>query len=287
MLGSNERFATGFHKLEVWYGQMATVHVRRNDTSDVQILGHSGSNGTVAWVWPKQNVAVLYFTRSRGGTTSLRIEHEIDRPLFDAKSVVQQDVPANITPLLGKYVANFGMFGMFENEEFEIAYVDDKLVLDIPSLVKFELVFDKETRWVALIARNQVQLLFAPDKDGTVDGFKLFQHGAALEVPRLGTRRAKQLAEDRKPTPHELSSLEGTYDDPDSGGNIDVLVKKDNLYIKSGNQLVALRPSREPNVWHVRQMPGISMVVQRDDDGSVISMTRIIGDQKLVRKKIR
>lgn len=286
ILGSDDRFPTNFDELEVWYGQLATTHVSKTDTNRVRIIGHSGSDGTVAWAWPEHKLCILYFTQTRGGTTTLKIEEEIDRLIFgNRKTIAKTEVPSEIVPLLGSYVANFGMF---ENETLEVTYKDDKLALDIPSLVKFDLEFvEKTNRWVASIARDQVQIQFSPEENGKVNGFVLYQHGAELEVPRVGTSRAKELAKDREVTSEELSALVGTYDDPPSGGIVEVLAQKGQLYIKSGNQLVALRPSQKPNEWHVRQMPGISMVVNRDKNGAVLSITRYIGKQELVRKKIR
>ncbi len=72
---SRTTMPTGFANLNSSYGQLMHLY---DQQGDVVAFGHSGSDGTYAWAWPKQDLMVLYFTQSRGGTTMNRIEAVID-----------------------------------------------------------------------------------------------------------------------------------------------------------------------------------------------------------------
>jgi len=47
-------------------------------TSDL-VFGHGGSDGTLAWAVPSEDLIVLYFTQSRGGSTSGEIREVVER----------------------------------------------------------------------------------------------------------------------------------------------------------------------------------------------------------------
>ena len=76
---------TGFAGLRSSYGQL--MHLYEKDDR-VMVFGHSGSDGTYAWVWPDEDLMVLYFTQSRGSSTMTRMEAVID-------SLLARPVPAN------------------------------------------------------------------------------------------------------------------------------------------------------------------------------------------------
>jgi CubicO group peptidase (beta-lactamase class C family) len=69
---------TGFPDAVTYYGQLWVIHVH-SETLKPMVWGHSGSDGTYAWVWPQYDLMVLYFTQSRGTPTGLELEAEIDR----------------------------------------------------------------------------------------------------------------------------------------------------------------------------------------------------------------
>ena len=81
---SKSTMPTGFAGLGSSYGQL--MHLYDKD-GEVVAFGHSGSDGTYAWVWPAQELMVLYFTQSRGSITMNRMEAVIDsllaRPVLD------------------------------------------------------------------------------------------------------------------------------------------------------------------------------------------------------------
>ncbi len=73
---------TGVVRVKSSYGQLMHLY---EDRGEIIVFGHSGSDGTYAWVWPAEELIVLYFTQSRGSTTMTRMEAVLDsllgRPL--------------------------------------------------------------------------------------------------------------------------------------------------------------------------------------------------------------
>ncbi len=96
MLGRDAAFPTEYSDLIVYYGQMSVLHMPIEDPMNSQptIVGHSGSDGTIAWAWPKEDLMVLFYTQSRGGMSLLRIETTIDQLLIHPdREVVAEVVP--------------------------------------------------------------------------------------------------------------------------------------------------------------------------------------------------
>ena len=80
-LGSDAPYPTQFEDLSVYHGQMALMHVpgepvdgRPPADASPEIVGYSGSDGTIAWAFPERDLIVLYFTQSRCGSTPIRQE---------------------------------------------------------------------------------------------------------------------------------------------------------------------------------------------------------------------
>ncbi len=72
---SKTTMTTGFARLGSSYGQLMQLYDKKGE---VVVFGHSGSDGTYAWVWPAEDLMVLYFTQSRGSVTMGRTEAVID-----------------------------------------------------------------------------------------------------------------------------------------------------------------------------------------------------------------
>jgi CubicO group peptidase (beta-lactamase class C family) len=72
---------TGFGALTPSYGQQWVLYADAD--GDVEIFGHSGSDGTHAWVWPERDLMVLFFTQSRGTLAGIELEGAIERLLIE------------------------------------------------------------------------------------------------------------------------------------------------------------------------------------------------------------
>jgi hypothetical protein len=287
MLGSDQLYPSGFRGLEAWYGQLMAVYRKPDEAqSKPEIFGHTGSDGTGAWAFPQQNLIVLYFTQSRGGMTVIRMENEIDRWLLHAgEDPPSAQVPENLKPYVGTFIANFANF---KNEEFTVLVRNGRLSLDIPSQMTFELMEpDEEGMWAFAVAPEQVKVSFVRD-DSVVTALKLHQGGKTFQVPRAGTEQARILAETREVSPEQMQSLVGTYYDEFNQADVVVFLKDDVLSIKAPADLeFQLEPASEVGRWLVRQSPGMSVTFERDSTGSVVSMTRHVGEEHRImnRKK--
>ena len=54
----------------------------RYGEEEVVAFGHTGSDGTHAWVFPKQQAMVFYFTQSRGNSTGIQVEEVLGELLL-------------------------------------------------------------------------------------------------------------------------------------------------------------------------------------------------------------
>ncbi len=285
MLGSDQLYPTGFRGLEAWYGQLMAVYRQPDDKQATpKIFGHTGSDGTGAWAFPEQNLMVMYFTQSRGGTTVVRMESEIDRWLLHGgKEPSTDNVPEEYQPYLGTYVANFANF---ENEEFTVLAKNGRLALDIPSQMTFELMEpDDEGKWAFIVAPEQVKVSFVREESAVV-ALKLHQGGKSFDVPRKGTASANNQSETRAVSPEQMQTLVGTYYDEFNQADVVVFLKDNVLNLKAPPDLqFQLKPAVEVGRWLIKQSPKMSVTFERDESGAVVSMTRHVGEQQRVMKR--
>lgn len=91
--------------LEPKYGQLWQVWTRGGDSKEVEAFGHGGSDGTIAWMWPKRDLIVMYFTQSRGGMSSISFGREVDRILFRGELEDRPGAsPGDLARLSGVYL---------------------------------------------------------------------------------------------------------------------------------------------------------------------------------------
>jgi CubicO group peptidase (beta-lactamase class C family) len=111
-LGSDMPYPTGFYDLEAYYGQMTILFSNSTNVEpEVEVFGHSGSDGTYAWAWPEHDLMILYFTQSRGSTTGIKLESLIDELLIHPElTEMNARVREQYTNYLGSYTANFDAF---------------------------------------------------------------------------------------------------------------------------------------------------------------------------------
>lgn len=193
-MGSDTNVPTGFHNVESWYGQMMmTYRPSGHKERPPAAISHSGSDGTIAWSWPDRKLTILYFTQSRGGFTPIRIEESIDGLILHPGRSLVEDIPANLQPFVGTFVANYDSF---DNERFTVRVRDSKLILDVPSQLAFELLEpNADGLWPFAIAPEQIRVSFDRDDNDKVIALNLHKGGNTFNVPKLGTAAAKlQLA---------------------------------------------------------------------------------------------
>ena len=272
-LGSDERFPTFFHGLEAFYGQMAVLHVpvEQAGAGPATIVGHSGSDGTIAWAWPERDLIVLFFTQSRGGLAGLRLERALQRFLLGGEvATAEAPVPDALRPCLGTYIADWGSH---MKEAMEVAWRSGSLVLDIPTQMEFELVpAEEDGRWHFGLT-SEVTVWFDHDESGAVESLRIEQGGLTFEAPRQGSARLAELTEENRSKLVEVSKFLGRYRDPSTGDVLSVFVDGDYLAIRREEQPPAhLWRVPQRSVWQVRENPVISLTFQ-EVDAEVVSLT--------------
>ncbi len=292
MLGSDMRVPTDFAGLEVWYGCMSVLHVPTQDpaTSKPQIIGHSGSDGTIAWAWPERDLMILLFTQSRGGNATLRVEEAIERLLLHPEAAgVAGATPEEFKPMIGTYLANFATY---RNEEFRVLVKNGKLALDIPSQMAFELI-EPETigagsMWKFAIAPERVSVSFDKEENGQYAILTVHQGGMSFEVPRKGTEVAEDEVQAAKVDPEKVKPLLGEYVHPAAQANVTVLLENDVLCLKAPEgSIIHLEPSGDGASWTLKEVPGATMTFEFNDKGEVVSMTRHMGGRALIMLRNR
>lgn len=286
MLGSDARFPTDYTGVEPWYGQMAQLWMPTDDPtgSAPVIIGHSGSDGTVALAWPAKDLMILYFTQSRGGTTVLTIEDSIDRLLIHPDRVdVVEAVPEALKPYLGTYVANFGPF---REAEFEVLFKKGHLALDVPGQMVFELDEPDAEGKRYFLMTDTVAVSFDETKDGAVTGLKMYQSGKTMELPR---GRAKTIV-DRPLDMKLVKRLVGTYVAKNDAKTVEVKVILNNGNLAFQPPEVAfpldLYTPDEDGFWVVRLDTKVKLHFDEDEQGNIVSLTiRLPGGKVEVFKR--
>lgn len=172
-LGSDMPAPTGFPFTDVYYGQMSVL----NTASDgqLQVFGHSGSDGTWAWAFPEQDMMIFYFTQSRGQATGIRLETDIDSLLVNPEYAPPPAVLEKYQPYLGTYISESAAS---MGEEFTVLIHNEHLGFDIPGLFIFQL-DDPSTeggRWHFQLDA-QLSIEFTRGRSGNIAGLKFYEPG--------------------------------------------------------------------------------------------------------------
>ena len=143
-LGSDMPAPTGFPFTQVYYGQMSVLNI--SGDGQLQVFGHSGSDGTWAWAFPEQDMMILYFTQSRGQVTGIRLETDLDRLLVHPEYAPPPEIVEKYQPYLGTYISESPAS---QGQEFTVLIHNEHLGFDIPGLFIFELQDppDPSDRW--------------------------------------------------------------------------------------------------------------------------------------------
>jgi CubicO group peptidase (beta-lactamase class C family) len=268
MLGSDQPFPTGFSGLTPHYGQMSVLHLPTlHPEAAPVVVGHSGSDGTIAWAWPAHDLMILFFTQTRGGLTVLRLKRDLER-LRIAPADSGKGAP--LAKPLAKYVGPYH-WGF---KPYEVFAHDGGLLFEHADSIVFPLVAPTSgDRWglkgaeTLLGAPANVQ--FVLDGSGAVTGLKLVQAGRATELKR-GPAPAEPALD-----PARLQAYVGTYRDDDSADSNQFLVQDGRLAMKLADlpYPVLLFAPDEEGWWMARAKPTMSLRFHDGPDGHADSCT--------------
>ncbi len=172
-LGSDTPAPTGFPFTQVYYGQMSVLNL--SSDGQLQIFGHSGSDGTWAWAFPQHDLLVLYFTQSRGQMTGIRLETDLDRLLVNREYAPPPEIVAKYQPYLGTYVSESAAS---RGAAFTVLIHNEHLGFDVPRLFICELQ-DPEAesgRWHFQLD-DRLSLQFLRGRSGKIAGLMFYEPG--------------------------------------------------------------------------------------------------------------
>ncbi len=277
-LGSDLPYPEGFYNLEAYYGQMAILYVNEtNGGSGVEVIGHSGSDGTCAWAWPKLDLMILYFTQSRGSSSGFKLESKIDELLIHPELEELNNRPREqYARYLGSYTANFGPF---RNAEFIITIQNGALAVDIPNQLVFELDEpDEEGKWHFKLI-DEIAVSFELDDNGNVSMMRLHEAGYINELPKGPLLQEESY-------PNDMEKYVGTYQTEDPNVTMRVVIHDGRLALDiSGQPILDLYPPDEEGKWYMRVNPTLAVSFNETEDGRIDSLMLHLPDGNIYTRK--
>ncbi|MFT7486338.1 MAG: CubicO group peptidase (beta-lactamase class C family), partial [Candidatus Paceibacteria bacterium] len=179
--------STGLPKLRTDYGFLMQLWTAEEELSEEDVeagkqadrevvaFGHTGSDGTHAWVFPEQNAMVMYFTQSRNNITGLRVEEALGA-LFMGTPFD----PNQAAPPLEQYL---GYYREGEGDLYRAIVLDgDDLAFEIMGTAAVPLGYIGEDRW-KLRPQPSTVIAFDRSEAGDVTGFHIGDHQEFLFEP--------------------------------------------------------------------------------------------------------
>lgn len=152
---------TGFPHTRLYYGCQWMLYLGRN-AADPDVWGHSGSDGTFAWVWPRQDLMVLYFTQCTNTSTGFSLEQVIDRLLIHPESH-EATVPEKLQAYTGFYWSSEA------NMYRAIVGCDDTLAIEVPGMSRATLQATQDPdRWICA-EQKTTEFRFTRNSKGRID----------------------------------------------------------------------------------------------------------------------
>lgn len=184
---SRDTMTTGFSGARCDYGQMWMLFCPTASDGEAFAFGHSGSDGTLGYAFPRHNLIVCYFTQSRGNTT-LRAFEEAVSHLF-----LQPDAGAFArlaeAHSAGEFADYLGLYARDNRPDSVAAMIafSGRLAFELPNrqLMLLRPAGERD-RWVPERAPNDT-IVFRCE-GGNVAGFTLTTRGNVTEAARFSPR---------------------------------------------------------------------------------------------------
>ena len=196
--------STGFPGLAVDYGflmQLWTGPGAEGKDGELEVVafGHTGSDGTHAWVFPEQEAMVLYFTQSRNNTTGLRVEEALGELFLGVPYDANQAAPP--------FEQYLGYYWEGEGDLYRAIVRDgEDLALEIIGKAVVPLTYVGEDRW-KFRPNPSVVLAFERSEVGEVTGYSIGDHQEYRFEPSAELPSAAELAA-RVAETHRVDLLE-------------------------------------------------------------------------------
>ena len=180
--------------MQLWTEKSAT-----DEVGEVVAFGHTGSDGTHAWVFPDQKAMVFYFTQSRGNITGLRVE-EVLGELF-------LGVPFDPNQAAPPFEEYLGYYWEGEDDVYRAIIRDgEDLALEVLGRGVVPLTYIGEDRW-KMRPNPSVVLAFDRSETGEVTGYHIGDHQEFRFEPSPELPSADEIAE-RVVKAHRIDLIE-------------------------------------------------------------------------------
>ncbi len=181
---------SGFQTLRASYGQQMELLLGKNEDGEEEVLGfgHTGSDGTLAWVFPEKKLMVFFFTQSRGSLSVLAFEHEIESALLGVDSA-----PAEPEPPLEAYEGFYRETGSQTYRRFYQG--DGHLMLEVPGAMTLATRYLGGERWTFDLDPSS-RIHFERDDAGVVNAMVVESPGITVSVPRMQVEEGLPSAEE-------------------------------------------------------------------------------------------
>jgi len=181
---------TGFPGLRSDYGFLMQLWTGPSEDEegerDVVAFGHTGSDGTHAWVFPEQKAMVLYFTQSRNNTTGLRVEERLGELFLG--------VPYDSNLAAPPFEQYLGYYWEGEGDLYRAIVRDgEDLALEVMGKIVVPLTFAGEDRW-KFQPNPSVVLAFDRSETGEVTGYHIGDHQEFRFTPSTDLADVDELA---------------------------------------------------------------------------------------------
>jgi CubicO group peptidase (beta-lactamase class C family) len=198
------RAPTGFPGAQVDYGRLmqlwtAPVESGEDGERDLVAFGHTGSDGTHAWVFPEHEALVMYFTQSRFNSTGLRVEAALAELFLGEEYDANQDAPP--------FEQYLGYYWEGEGDRYRTILRDgEDLALEVLGKGIVPLGYLGDDRW-RMVPNPSVVLQFQRDAEGVVTGYTIGDHQEFRFDPLAHLPDVDELAE-RVAAAHNMARLE-------------------------------------------------------------------------------
>ena len=267
-LGTTDPFPTGFLGLTAAYGQTVTLHVPEQETdASAVVIGHSGSDGTIGWAWPEQDLIILFFTQSRGSGAPIDLEAEIDRLLLHPEiEGANADARRAYAAFLGSYIPKDGPA---PDRATIVTVRNGTLALAVPGEITYELVAQEGSPAWRFELYPETGLSFHLSDSETAEGFAIHQMGSSTEFVRGEPGVTTPLTED------EVSAFLGIYLDQEADRRLTVRLQDGELVIDQPETPIPIelhRPDTD-GWWTLRLNTQVRIRFDVDEHGKVVSFT--------------
>ena len=167
------RGPTGLPEVRTAYGYLMQLWMGSGEDDEgseegVVAFGHTGSDGTHAWVFPEQQAMVFYFTQSRGNLTGIQVEEVLGELLLG--------VPYDANEAAPPFEQYLGYYREDENDKYRAIIRDgEDMALEIMGRGVVPLTYVGEDRW-KLRPNPSEALSFDRSEAGEVTGFHVGDH---------------------------------------------------------------------------------------------------------------